>query len=124
MSPGHPEATGEPADRAPSAASRSRSGPPRRIGAALGEVVSRSEPQTVLAKVQTAWARAAGQSVADRARPVAERDGTVTVACVSATWAQELDLMQLELLSRLNDGLEATAIEALRFVVDGESQGY
>jgi predicted nucleic acid-binding Zn ribbon protein len=45
----------------------------------------------------------------------------VTIACVSATWAQELDLMQLELLRRLNEQLESASIEGLRFVVDGES---
>ena len=123
MSPGNPESTGKPPQPPASRPRRPRGGPPRQIGAALGAVVSRSEPQTVLAKVQTAWAAAAGASVAERARPVAERDGTVTVACVSATWAQELDLMQLELLRRLNDGLESTPIEGLRFVVDGEPSG-
>ncbi len=93
---------------------------PRRIGAVVGAVVSRTEPQTLLARVQTHWASACGLGVAEKARPVAEREGTVTVACVSATWAQELDLMQIELVRRLNQRLESPPLEALRFIVDGE----
>ncbi len=50
----------------------------------------------------------------------------VTIACRSATWAQELDLLQPELLERLNAALleagrgtgEAT-VRALRFTADG-----
>ena len=36
-----------------------------------------------------------------RPMPVSEREGVVTIACRSATWAQELDLMQNELLESL-----------------------
>ena len=43
--------------------------------------------------MQTAWAEAVGEAVAAEATPVSERDGVVTVACRSATWAQELDLL-------------------------------
>ena len=70
-------------------------------------------PTTLLAAVQGAWAAAAGAAVAAEAEPVAERDGVVTVACRSATWAQELDLLQEELLKRLNGalgGADATAV--------------
>ena len=49
----------------------------------------------------------------------------VTIACRSATWAQELDLLGPELLGRLNEALseagrganEAT-VRALRFTAD------
>ena len=46
-----------------------------------------------------------------------ERDGTVTVECRAATWAQELDLLQDELLERLNSALGEARVGALRFVV-------
>jgi hypothetical protein len=56
---------------------------------------------------------------------VAERDGLVTVACRSATWAQELDLLQTELIERLNGALSEWAeagaespVRALRFSAD------
>ena len=60
-------------------------------------------PATLLAAVQGRWRRG-GRRADRRARPepVAERDGVVTVACRTATWAQELDLLQDELLARLN----------------------
>ncbi len=44
-------------------------------------------------------------TVAAQADPVSEREGVVTIACRSATWAQELDLMQAELLPRLREAL-------------------
>jgi predicted nucleic acid-binding Zn ribbon protein len=63
--------------------------------------------------------------VAAQAEPVAERDGVVTIACRSATWAQELDLLQEELLSALNRALSDTGdapaeggLRGLRFTAD------
>jgi predicted nucleic acid-binding Zn ribbon protein len=55
---------------------------------------------------------------------VAERDGVVTIACRSATWAQELDLLGPQLLERLNEALAAAGqraagpVTALRFTAD------
>jgi len=75
--------------------------------------------------VQSAWAEAAGPGVAAEADPVAERDGVVTVACRSATWAQELDLLQTALLARLEEVLvrrqptpPLPALRGLRFTAD------
>jgi Dna[CI] antecedent DciA-like protein len=50
---------------------------------------------------------------------VAERDGVVTIACRSATWAQELDLLQLELVERLNGALSEADPEAIGAPVKG-----
>ena len=63
------------------------------------------QPQTPLAAVQAVWPEAVGERIAAEARPVRERDGTVTVECRAATWAQELDLLHDELLERLNEAL-------------------
>ena len=43
----------------------------------------------------------------------------ITVACRSATWAQELDLMQESLLERLNATFSEQRVEGLRFTADG-----
>jgi predicted nucleic acid-binding Zn ribbon protein len=98
---------------------------PRPFGAALREARTRAEPLTMLAAVQSSWAAAAGARVAAEAEPVAERDGVVTVACRSATWAQELDLLSPQLLERLNEVLSAAGqgpaekpVTALRFTAD------
>jgi len=98
---------------------------PRPLGTALRPARQRARPKTLLAAVQEAWPRVAGEGVADQANPVAERDGQVTVACQSSTWAQELDLLQTELLVRLNRTLsewspegQKLPVTALRFTAD------
>jgi predicted nucleic acid-binding Zn ribbon protein len=96
---------------------------PRRAGFALREVLAGSAPKTLLASVQAAWAEACGGAIAAEAQPVAERDGVVTVACRSATWASELDLMQEELVRRLNAALEGQRVAGLRFTADGARHG-
>ena len=57
--------------------------------------------------------------MAREARPTAERHGTVTVGCSSAVWAQELDLMGVVLIERLNAALGRDAVTALRCVATG-----
>ena len=89
---------------------------PRQLGAALQSAVEPLAPATLLAAVQSAWAGAVGERVAAEATPVAERDGVVTVACRSASWAQELDLLAGEVVSKLRSELPAGAdLRALRF---------
>lgn len=94
---------------------------PRGIGDAMRDLRARTAPPGLLAATQAAWPRVAGERVAAQAQPVAERAGVVTVACRSATWAQELDLLQTELRRRLNRVAEVAAageIAGLRFTAD------
>jgi predicted nucleic acid-binding Zn ribbon protein len=84
-------------------------------------VRAESQPATLLAAVQSVWTSAAGERIAREARPVRERDRVVTISCAAATWAQELDLLQMELLERLNRALAPRQISGLRFVVGEES---
>jgi predicted nucleic acid-binding Zn ribbon protein len=89
---------------------------PRRLGDALAETISRAAPATPLAAIQAVWADAVGERIAAEARPVAERDGVVTVSCSSSSWAQELDLLSPELLERLSEALgEGDPPRTLRF---------
>ena len=85
--------------------------------------VREAAPATLLAAVQTVWAQAAGDAVARQAEPVSERDGEVTVACRSASWAQELDLLQDRLRGRLNERLGDERVARLRFTADGARHG-
>ena len=57
---------------------------------------------------------AAGEAFAAQSEPVAERDGVVTVACASAVWAQELDLLSERVVERLNERLGRPAVRGLR----------
>jgi predicted nucleic acid-binding Zn ribbon protein len=91
---------------------------PRPLGDSLARVLAASAPQTLLADVQAAWPDACGKTIAGNSEPVAERSGTVTIACASGAWAQELELMQETLLNRLEGVLGEGRIERLRFTAD------
>ena len=90
---------------------------PRQAGEAFRVVRDQVAPKTGLAAVQAAWSTALGERLAGVATPVSERAGTLTVECVDGVWAQELDLMQEQLLQRLREELGERAPEALRFRV-------
>jgi predicted nucleic acid-binding Zn ribbon protein len=96
---------------------------PRRLAVALGRVEDETAPRTLLAAVQSAWPRAAGEAIAAEAQPVDERDAVITVACRSATWAAELDLLAEQLADRLNQALGESRVAALRFTADGARHG-
>jgi predicted nucleic acid-binding Zn ribbon protein len=84
-------------------------------------------PPTTLARVQERWVDVAGATVAAEASPVSERGGVVTVACRSAVWAQELDLLSGDLVRGLNQALGGGGpdppVRGLRFVSGGLSAG-
>jgi predicted nucleic acid-binding Zn ribbon protein len=96
---------------------------PRTLGDAVRTVRGDTVPETLLAAAQSAWRQAAGETVAAQAEPVSEREGVITIACQSATWAQQLDLLQGELLERLNEGLGETKASGLRFTADAARHG-
>jgi predicted nucleic acid-binding Zn ribbon protein len=103
----------------------------RPLALALRGVLDRGGPRTSLARVQAVWREAVGDGIASQAEPVSERAGTVTIACGSATWSQELSLMHDDLLLRLNERLEGAGeepVSGLRFAADrarhsGPAQG-
>ena len=97
---------------------------PRVFADALKGVRAEVEPATSLAAVQSVWRAAMGARIAARARPLKEKDGVITVGCSAATWAQELDLLQDDLLARLNAALGPRDVRGLRFVVDSEAESY
>ena len=92
---------------------------PRPVGLALEALRERLAPATPLAAVQRAWPAVAGPAIAREAQPVSERAGVVTVACRSAVWAQELDLMGPDLVERLNGALERPLVRSLRCTATG-----
>jgi predicted nucleic acid-binding Zn ribbon protein len=96
----------------------SRRRAPRPAADALHAALRQATPKTPLAAVQAGWAKAVGEQLAAVATPVSERDGTVTIECADAVWAQELDLMQATLLERLGAELGEQAPRALRFRVN------
>jgi predicted nucleic acid-binding Zn ribbon protein len=91
---------------------------PRRVAFALDGVTEAIAPATLLAQVQRAWPQAAGEAFAHTCDPVSERDGVVRVACESAVWAQELDLMSERVVEALNLALGRPAVRGLRAGAD------
>ena len=99
----------------------SRRRAPRPATGAFQAALRQAAPKTPLAAAQAAWAAAVGERVAAVATPVSERDGTLTIECGDAVWAQELDLMQETLLQRLREQLGEAAPSALRFRVNSDT---
>lgn len=93
----------------------SRRRAPRPAAEALRTALRGAAPKTRLAATQSAWVEAVGEQVAAAAHPASERAGEVTVVCADPVWAQELDLMQEQLLERLRDRLGEAAPRSLRF---------
>ena len=93
---------------------------PRRVADAVADALSEAAPRTLLGSVQSVWPQAVGEAIAAQAQPVAERDGVVTVACKSATWAQELQLLGDELVQKIGSELPADSeFAGLRFTATG-----
>jgi predicted nucleic acid-binding Zn ribbon protein len=87
---------------------------PRPLSEIVPSFTAALAPASTLARVQNVWEDAAGQAIAACARPTAERDGVLTVACEAAVWAQELDLMAVELIAKINARLPGEPIRELR----------
>jgi predicted nucleic acid-binding Zn ribbon protein len=88
---------------------------PRPAAGALRAALERAAPNTRLAAVQAVWAETVGERIAAAAEPVSERDGALTIDCSGPVWAQELDLMQEQLLASLRERLGERAPQSLRF---------
>jgi hypothetical protein len=91
-----------------------------RIGKEIQRELSRSGSRDAvpLAAVTSAWPAAVGDAVARHAWPLRiSRDGTLHVAVESATWAQELTLLQSDVLGALRVHLGEATPAQLRFAV-------
>jgi predicted nucleic acid-binding Zn ribbon protein len=89
---------------------------PRSLSFALEEFRDTVAPDTILADVQRVWREAVGPEIAAEATPTSERRGVLTVSCAASVWAQELDLMSLAIVARVNELLGRPALERLRCI--------
>ena len=96
---------------------------PRPIGGAVEALAQRLAPASLLADVQRVWEAAAGPGIAREARPLAERDGIVTLLCSSAVWMQEIDLLGPVLVDALNRALGSERVQAVRCVATAGRNG-
>lgn len=85
---------------------------PRPLAVSVERVAAEAAPATLLARVQGSWPGVVGAAVAREAEAVAERGGEVTVACRSAAWAHELEMLSVDLVDRLNRAIAHSGGEA------------
>jgi predicted nucleic acid-binding Zn ribbon protein len=67
--------------------------------------------------VLSLWERVVGELVAKKAWPEGVDDGVLTVAVTTHAWAQELDLLKPQILSRYRQLLGRNALRDVRFRV-------
>jgi predicted nucleic acid-binding Zn ribbon protein len=89
---------------------------PRPLSLTLEKERKAWEPATLLAEIQTLWPSVVGEAISRQAVPASERGGVLTVSCSASVWAQELDLMALSILERLNGRLGEGEIRRLRCI--------
>jgi predicted nucleic acid-binding Zn ribbon protein len=87
---------------------------PRPLAGALSELTAALARATGLARVQEVWPEATGAAIAAAARPVAEHEGVLTVACEAAVWAAELELLAPDLIARVNELAGAQIVREVR----------
>jgi len=95
---------------------------PRSLTSSLEALADELAPQTLLGDVQRIWLAAVGEELARQSSATAERGGVLTVSCADAMWAQELDLMSVQILSELNARLGSGALRRLRCVAVGHGR--
>lgn len=87
---------------------------PRPMAQAVQALTERLQPLSGLAAIQRVWADAVGPAIAAQAEPVSERAGEVTIACHSAVWAHEVQLLAPTLIGALNTALGSERVRSLR----------
>ncbi|MBV9818820.1 MAG: DUF721 domain-containing protein [Solirubrobacterales bacterium] len=96
---------------------------PRSLAGALGALSVQVAPQTLLADAQRVWPGVVGPAIAAAAQLTAERSGVLTVSCAASVWAQELDLLAPQIISRLNASLgPVPRVRKLRCVAVGHGR--
>lgn len=75
-----------------------------RLGAMLGRIVP-GQSESRGGRLATVWAVCVGPEIAQNARPVSLRRGRLVVVASSPAWAHALQLMESDIMERLNAAL-------------------
>lgn len=98
---------------------------PKPIGGPLDRLTADLAPATPLARIQAVWPNAVGDRISAACDPEDEQEGILTVSCESAVWAQQLTMMQSEILDKLEGLLpdRSCVPREIRFVVTDVNRG-
>jgi len=70
-----------------------------------------------LGRLQNVWAEALGPAIAEAAAPVAFDHGKVRIAAKNSAWANELQLMAVMLVQKLNEALPRDRVTGISVYV-------
>lgn len=92
--------------------------PPERIASALQPILDRldSEGHFGIVRLMRMWPEVVGETIARRTEVQSLKFHTAVVKVSGAMWIQELNLMKLQILSRLRDSLHDDSVRDIRFV--------
>lgn len=88
------------------------------IGDILGRRVMEAAPSPVLNLLDLVkrWEEVVGPEIARQATPLRIHGGTLTLQASHPTWANELQLMALDLLEKIRDHCPQLPVKRLRFI--------
>lgn len=91
---------------------------PRPLGDVVSQLTQDSGWDVHLAQedVVLAWAEIAGAETAARTRPVAFREGTLTIQADSTAWAKQLTLLRAQILTEIMRRYPDAGVQTLRFI--------
>ena len=97
---------------------RSKYRPPERIASALQPILDRfdGERHFGIVRLMKAWPEVVGETIARRTEVQSLKFHTAVVKVSGAMWIQELNLMKMQILSRLRDALHDDSVRDIRFV--------
>ncbi len=92
--------------------------PPERIANALQPILDRldGEGHFGIVRLIRTWPEVVGETIARRTEVQSLKFHTAVVKVSGAMWIQELNLMKLQILSRLRDALHDDSVRDIRFV--------
>ena len=101
---------------------------PRRFATILKEVRRKEPWGRRLARnfVFRIWPRAVGEGISRAARPVSLKNNCLHVEVADSSWLYELEFRKQELLARINEHLEDSRVDEIRFTLSnaGITFGY
>ena len=70
------------------------------------------------------WPRAVGEGISRAARPVSIGKGCLYVEVANSSWRYELELRKQDLLARVNEHMEDSRIDEIRFRISSEGRPF
>jgi len=89
------------------------------IGSIINDVLKnyRREPDGELIRVWHVWDSIVGDVISKNAKPAAFKGRILLVHVTSSTWVHQLQFLKEEMIAKLNESLEKSLIDDLKFKI-------